>query len=185
VHRDVLAHFGVRGLSDEEVAKRTFGRIADAAREYGVPEDKIEEVHALNAKLGSERVALAPLYPQAVEFLQALKWRGRKIALLTSNYRQVVDIALGHHNLLEFFDLVVTSDDVTKYKPHPEGILFCLEKFGVAKDKVLMLGDSDSDLGAAKNAGVDSVLFYPLAHELFHDKRRLQEEFGPRFTISS
>lgn len=38
-----------------------------------------------------------------------------------------------------------------------------------------MIGDSDKDLGAARNFGIDSVLFYPAEHKKFYDLEKLKE----------
>jgi phosphoglycolate phosphatase-like HAD superfamily hydrolase len=40
--------------------------------------------------------------------------------------------------------------------------------------QTLMVGDSASDIQAAKSAGIDSVLFYPPAHETFYVFQDLQ-----------
>lgn len=38
-----------------------------------------------------------------------------------------------------------------------------------------MIGDSDKDIGAAANLGIDSILFYPPEHEKFHDYPALKK----------
>jgi phosphoglycolate phosphatase-like HAD superfamily hydrolase len=37
-----------------------------------------------------------------------------------------------------------------------------------------MVGDSASDIGAANNAGVDSILFFPPSHSRFYDIEKLK-----------
>ena len=70
------------------------------------------------------------------------------------------------------------------HKPDPEGILSALEHLGVAKEKAVMLGDTDKDLGAAKNAGIDSILFYPKIHQQFYERQEF-EAFEPAFVLES
>jgi phosphoglycolate phosphatase-like HAD superfamily hydrolase len=53
-----------------------------------------------------------------------------------------------------YFDLIVTGDDVTNHKPSPEGILKFVNKFKFRPERVLMIGDSVSDVIASKKAGI-------------------------------
>ena len=45
-----------------------------------------------------------------------------------------------------------------------------------------MIGDSDKDLGAARNFGIDSILFYPDEHRKFYNLEKLKE-LEPTFII--
>ncbi len=49
---------------------------------------------------------------------------------------------------------MVSGNDVVRHKPHPEGIIRILTHFGVDPGTTLMVGDSMSDILAAKAAGV-------------------------------
>ncbi len=48
--------------------------------------------------------------------------------------------------------------------------------------KPLYIGDSDKDLGAAKNAGIDSVLFYPAEHKKFYNLDALKT-YSPTYIV--
>ena len=52
---------------------------------------------------------------------------------------------------------VITCEDVTKTKPDPEGILQLMDKFKVAKDEVVVLGDHPVDIQAAHAAGLAAI----------------------------
>ena len=52
------------------------------------------------------------------------------------------------------FNYILTSDDVKKGKPHPEGVLKIIKKFGVSKKNTIYVGDSLYDLNCAKKSGV-------------------------------
>lgn len=52
---------------------------------------------------------------------------------------------------------VVTCDDEVKAKPDPEGILNLLERLGVGKEEVVVIGDHAVDILAAKAAGINSI----------------------------
>ena len=52
------------------------------------------------------------------------------------------------------FSYILTSDDVKKGKPHPEGVYNIIKKFGVSKKNTIYVGDSLYDLNCAKRSGV-------------------------------
>ncbi len=61
---------------------------------------------------------------------------------------------------LHFFDLVVTSDDVDRRKPHPESYLKVIDYFKIRPSHVLVFEDSLSGIRSAKEAGADVVCVY-------------------------
>jgi len=56
--------------------------------------------------------------------------------------------------LKRYFAAVVTGEDVTRNKPDPEGIQMVLKRMEVRPSRVIMVGDSASDIQAGRNAGV-------------------------------
>jgi phosphoglycolate phosphatase-like HAD superfamily hydrolase len=52
---------------------------------------------------------------------------------------------------------VVTCEDVSAFKPDPEGILKLLDELGLQKNEVIVIGDHAVDMQAAKAAGIQSV----------------------------
>ena len=55
--------------------------------------------------------------------------------------------------LRQFLTAVVGGDDVSRPKPHPDGILRAAERLGVPADRCLYTGDAPTDLEAARNSG--------------------------------
>jgi len=170
-------------LSDKEIA-HGFGNYSHCIK-MGVPPEEKTNFNKIVVETAQEDGVLAPpLYDGVLAMLTALKEQHKKLALITSSEREVIDVVLAHHELIDLFDLVISVNDVKEHKPDPEGILFALKKFGVSPNEAVMIGDSDKDLGAAKNAGVDSILFYPESHELVYDQTYL-ESFSPVATINT
>ncbi len=176
---EVLTECGVN-ISRQEIGPRLgmWGTMLE-----GVPLHLKPEAQAKIVAIAHPQMTQAPLYASVESMLAELKAQHKKLALITASSREIIDIVLAHHNLLDLFDLVITSSDVKSNKPDPEGILFALDKLGIDAKRAVMLGDSDKDLGAAKNAGVDSILFYPESHQLIHEKVYL-ESFKPVRTIT-
>ena len=92
-------------------------------------------------------------YPELIAFLKA---EGKKYTnfLYTSNVKKIIYPALLELGLENSFSKVVTFDDIDFMKPHPDGLKFILDS-AIPKSKYLFVGDSPSDEGAAKAAGLD------------------------------
>ena len=98
--------------------------------------------------------AMASAHSGIVEILDFLKCRGTKLAVFTGKGRQTTAITLRALELHEYFDLIVSGNDVTRHKPDPEGIFKVLREFSVSPGQALMVGDSINDVRAARAAGV-------------------------------
>ncbi len=88
------------------------------------------------------------------ELLNLLKGMKKKVGLVTNVGRRAVQEALGRFGVRDFFDEVVTRNDTTFMKPRGEGIRRCLSALGVRREEAIFIGDSLSDLHAARDAGV-------------------------------
>jgi len=72
----------------------------------------------------------------------------------TGGHREAVEKTLEITGLREYFDILVTANDVTHYKPHPETFLKCAELMNVAPAACEVFEDGDLGLEAAKRAGM-------------------------------
>ena len=61
-------------------------------------------------------------------------------------------------NLHNVFDSVVAGDDLLTKKPDPDMVYKALADIGIGAASACLVGDSKADLGAAKAAGVTSIL---------------------------
>jgi HAD superfamily hydrolase (TIGR01549 family) len=93
----------------------------------------------------------------AGEVIEALTSRGIVAGIVTSGSRDRVIRELHHHDLARHFAHCVFGSDVANKKPHPEGLLVCLERLGVQAEDAVYVGDSPEDVAMAKAAGVYSV----------------------------
>jgi HAD superfamily hydrolase (TIGR01549 family) len=101
-----------------------------------------------------EHAGLVSLHQGVEDVLTFLDQKGVPLAVFTGKGRRTATITLEHLGILRRFDLVITGSDVARHKPHPEGIFRILDRFGVSAERALMVGDSVSDIDAARSAGV-------------------------------
>lgn len=96
------------------------------------------------------------LYPQVREAL--MLWQKRyPLALITNKPLIFTEKILKKLGLDGVFQLVLGGDSLPEKKPSPAPILFAAKHFGVAPADILLVGDSNNDLLAAKNAGAQAV----------------------------
>lgn len=128
------------------------------------------------------RTLLRP-FPGALEAVSALSRRGVPLAIVTSRLRESTLRGIELCGLVDLFPEVVTPEDVTHAKPHPEPVLRALDRLGVAAEETLFVGDSPHDMAAGRAAGTwtAAALWGPFPHDALLAERpdhmlRTQEE---------
>ena len=167
-------------LSDAEIGAN-FKALREKLSAQGV--DEIDAIITEADTIASKSVPYVTLYPDALEVLESLHKSSSYTALVTTSKHSTVDPLLEKYNIRGLFDVVVCGDDVTQVKPSAEPLLRALEILNGDPGQAVMVGDSDKDIIAAKNAGIDSILFYPPGHERFHDIDYLHS-LNPNYVIS-
>ena len=90
-------------------------------------------------------------------FLCQCKTKKWPIALTTSAQREMQELAFRQFGLSNYFDVVVTGNDITHGKPHPEPYLKTAEKIGYPPTQCLVIEDSQNGVRSAKAAGCQAV----------------------------
>jgi phosphoglycolate phosphatase len=98
------------------------------------------------------------LYPGAMDLIHTLKDQGKQVGLVTNKPRRFVELMLPAFNLHDAFDSIVAGDDLPTKKPQPDMVHRALSDLDCAPHEACLVGDSKADLGAAKAAGVASIL---------------------------
>lgn len=101
--------------------------------------------------------------PDANAFVQAARLRFA-CALCTSASPPSVAAALERTGMAGWFDPVVTSADVARGKPDPEGFLLAAHRAGFRPAEALVFEDSESGLSAAVAAGMAAIRIGPGHH---------------------
>ena len=78
-----------------------------------------------------------------------------KIALVTTASKQNTCDILEQFKLKDYFDLILTHDDVKSSKPDPEGYLKAMTYFGSSGEESIIFEDSDVGIEAAKRSGAN------------------------------
>lgn len=76
------------------------------------------------------------------------------LAVGTGASRKSTEVQLKELEIEDYFDVIVTADDVIRHKPNPDTFLKCAELMGVAPEKCQVFEDGDLGIEAAKTAGM-------------------------------
>jgi HAD superfamily hydrolase (TIGR01509 family) len=177
-YKESIATRGIKP-SDTDIA-RHFGDW-ELPKYFGV--EDYEKCNADAVDIARQRLKEVSLYDGSKELLQKLK-SDKKLALLSSASKDVLLTGLAHNGISDYFEVILSGEDVINHKPHPEVIQKALNALAGDKKEAVMIGDSRKDLGAAKNAGIDSILIYPPSHRIFYNIDELNK-YNPTYTFAS
>ena len=101
-----------------------------------------------------ENEIVYPVFPGALEFVDALRAAGLKTVIVTSSDSKKMEFLFRQHpDFPTHFDAIVTACDVTHSKPHPEPYLVGALKVGVKPSECLVFEDSYQGLESGRRAG--------------------------------
>jgi phosphoglycolate phosphatase/pyrophosphatase PpaX len=95
--------------------------------------------------------------PEIREMLASFQEAGIRMGIVTGKGRRSADISLREWELDRYFEVVITGDEVSAPKPHPEGILSAMQQMGISAEETIYVGDSHVDVLAGKAAGLVTV----------------------------
>jgi pyrophosphatase PpaX len=121
------------------------------------PEHADELLHVYRAFNMEHHDRLAAAYPGTAETLAELAARGLRMGVVTSKGTQAATRGLELFGLSDFFEVIVTSDDVPVHKPDPYPLRFAAAAMGVSLEYCVYVGDSPHDMQAAISGDAISV----------------------------
>jgi phosphoglycolate phosphatase len=125
----------------------------------GEPDDDLfEKAYPIFLELYAENTSKrSVLYPGVREGLDYLKSAGYKLGCVTNKASQFTLPLLKDLGVHDEFGIIICGDTLAEKKPHPLPLLHAAEFFGVEPENALMVGDSMSDVKAARAAGFQIV----------------------------
>ncbi len=115
-----------------------------------------------------------PLKAGAQSCVEWLATQGVAQAVATSSDQELARRKLGHHGLLRHFHEIVSGDQVTHGKPHPEIFLKAAQSLRKPADRCLVFEDSRLGVISAAAAGATVILVPDIA---LHDAESRQLAF--------
>lgn len=174
-------YFPEHELTDEELEsffgptlKYTFSRFCDDEEKIS---EMIEYYRAFNK---ANHDSYVKPFDGCRDVIRLLHKKGYKLGIVSSKKKEVVLMGTNLAKITDYFDVIITEDDVNVAKPSPEGINKALEIiFNGQECRAIYVGDHPNDIKAGKNASVKTcaAMYSKKADEL--------EEENPDYMIYS
>lgn len=159
-YKEILFNYGIE-LSLEQFSK-VIG--TDDTELYAYIEQNLTtpvdsmEIEASVKELVKEKLGLPVLREGVADYLREAKEIGLKVGLASSSGREWVEGFLTKLNIIQYFDVIKTRDDVHEVKPDPELYHRAVEALGVSPSEALAFEDSLNGLKAARAAGLHCAI---------------------------
>ncbi len=154
---EALAQYGAANVLAEDVFYAMGGRptkdiVIDLNAEYGL---KLDPARVALAKREAflRRLERVELIEEVAEFARSLRGK-MPMAIASGGSRYVVEKTLQIVGASDWFDEVVTADDVAIGKPAPDIYLETAKRLGVAPERCLALEDAPAGIDSARAAGM-------------------------------
>jgi HAD superfamily hydrolase (TIGR01509 family) len=121
-----------------------------------IPLKLIKDIEKKDKKyLNDEFILSLKVFPYVKTELKALKKQGVKLAVATSSPKKIALKVLENNKLTQYFDVIITKNDVKESKPNPEIFLLARRALGIPKKDCVVIEDAINGFKAAKRAGID------------------------------
>ena len=153
-----LRHFGKPEVTRDQVRRYTgYGAaflIKSASKAEGAELEKMLPFYC-GYYYDHVNVKTAP-YPGTVELITNLSACGVKCSVVSNKPDAAVKSLMSIH-FPDVFDFIAGGRPDLKLKPEPDGILMAVNASGRSMDEAVFIGDSESDIKAAGNAGIPVI----------------------------
>ena len=167
--RTVLADAGHTDLPEPDAASVDPFDVLEYAA--SLSEDDARYVEAAFTAHEVEAMTTATTTEGAHELIQTWHRSGRPVAIVSNNSAAAISAYLDFHGIRPLIAGVSAreSSDVSLLKPNPYLLTQAVLAFGIPADRCVFVGDSRTDIEAAKAAGVRSIGYAnkPGKHEAF------------------
>ena len=160
-----IAAFRMCGLPDpnpQKVRENIGKPLAIALDEYMppgynvTPEQISEAYRSWYAEQGRLGLQNEPLYTGVEDLLKELKADEWLIGIATNKSRIGLTNGLAKHNMSNFFDITLTTDENIP-KPNPAMAIKAMKDLGIQDKFCVIIGDTINDIGLGVNAGIISI----------------------------
>lgn len=163
IHEKMLRDFGVKEILDvpEDYTGMTNSAVFKIVREKYNLKQTVEEISAYQQKVILEEFSRLEDEPidGIRDLLALLKEQQIKTAIASSSARKLIETVVKKFNLMAFFDVIVSGEEVPAGKPAPDVFLEAARQLHVSPEDCLVIEDSKNGTIAAKAAGMSCIGF--------------------------
>lgn len=121
------------------------------------PEELFKQAYQLFFDIYEQHINVeSAMYPGALEGLMALREQSYILACVTNKPRRFTPPLLEAFEIDHFFEYLICGDDLSVKKPNPQVLQTILKQTNLSALQAVMVGDSASDIKAARSANMKS-----------------------------
>ena len=134
---------------------KTSQKLEMLSRDRGMPRSAHEDIWKKKQALTLELLEDIKPKKHITDTIRLLISQNKKIACCSNAIRKTVLTVLAKLEIIQFFDLVISNEDVVNAKPHPEMYWQAMSKFNVLPEETLIIEDSPHGLLGATRSGAE------------------------------
>lgn len=131
---------------------KTNQKLEMLTKEKGLPIDMYTSIWERKQKLTLEKLSNLEPSQQLIDCMSRLVDEGYKLAVSSNSIRKTVFTVLSKLGIIQYFDLVLSNEDITTSKPHPEIYWKTMSMFRALPEETLIIEDSPYGLLAASRS---------------------------------
>lgn len=90
--------------------------------------------------------------------LKSLHDKDYLLAIVSADDTASMDLFIDKYSIREYFDMIITSDTSEYHKPQKELLQLIMNDLNVAKEKTMMVGDTEMDIELGQNGEVGKIV---------------------------
>ena len=166
---DIINELGGK-LTLGEVRGHMYGKNNEVlTRVFGAERFSLQEMEVLSRKKEEQYQAMfrphLALVPGLAEFLRSAQEKDIAMAIGSAANLFNIDFVLDGLNIRPHFKAIVSADDVSMSKPHPDTFLKAAKALNVEPTESIVFEDAPKGVEAAYNAGMQCVVITTMHRE--------------------
>lgn len=163
---EILTLFGVTDNKtdvDAVLCKGTYAEIAEIIHKFLTEKNCDAELETLKSEvieaynLNIDKGDVVPVCEDIRGVLTKLRNMGINLCVVTTDNTEITHACLKKLDIIDMFQCIYTDDGKISTKPAPDCIIEYCAATGTAKNKIVMVGDTNTDIRFARNAGISVI----------------------------
>lgn len=145
-------------IDDETIRTFSGPPLKETIRKY-LPEYDVDYIYdEFDKRIKKYYDTKLVFFDNYLSVLKKLKKNCYKLAILTSKNRVMTEYCINLMHASDIFDYIVTSSDLTRFKPDPEGLNLIMKYFNCSNNEMINIGDTEYDYYCGQNAKVKTIM---------------------------
>ena|SRR3989344_10448 len=169
----IAQYLGAPGFASLQEFQRSQVKYEDLFARWGaIGEKKTHTQKIYRSVTAQNDIKLVPGIKNLLEKLS----KKYTLAIVSGTYRELIEPVLSKHDMMKYFSVIVTKDDVQRAKPHPEGMHLCLKKLNLKESEAIFVGDMTMDIEMGRSSGVKTAIVSSFSWNTLEDLKQFKPD---------